>query len=90
MTAGAAGAYGLGAAAIGKTEAAQSAAVVSQKDTPISRLKPMTAGIVPISDDERLARMEKARRLMAGKLFSEDLLNRVEKSLSDFRAKGVQ
>jgi Xaa-Pro dipeptidase len=65
MTAGAAGAYGLGAAAIGKTEAAQSAAVVSQKDTPISRLKPMTAGIVPISDDERLARMEKARRLMA-------------------------
>ncbi len=29
-----------------------------------------------------------ARRLMVGKLYSEDLLNRVEKSLADFRAKG--
>jgi Xaa-Pro dipeptidase len=65
MTAGAAGAYGIGAASLGRTEASQPAAVASQKDTPISRLKPMTAGIVPISDDERLARMEKARRLMA-------------------------
>lgn len=31
----------------------------------IRALRPMTDGIVPISDDERLARMEKARRLMA-------------------------
>ena len=30
----------------------------------IRALRPMTAGIVPISDDERRARMEKARRLM--------------------------
>ncbi|MDP2872131.1 MAG: Xaa-Pro peptidase family protein [Bacillota bacterium] len=34
------------------------------QDNPIARLKPMTDGIVPISDAERLARMEKARRLM--------------------------
>jgi len=52
MTAGAAGAYGV-------------AAIPIQKDAPIGRLKPMTAGIAPISDAERLARMEKARRLMA-------------------------
>jgi Xaa-Pro dipeptidase len=51
MTAGAAGAYGV-------------AAIPIQKDTPIGRLKPMTAGVAPISDAERLARMEKARRLM--------------------------
>ena len=31
---------------------------------PIRRLKPMTAGIVPITDDERRARIEKARGLM--------------------------
>ena len=30
----------------------------------IKALKPMTAGVVPISDDERRARVEKARRLM--------------------------
>lgn len=30
----------------------------------IRALRPMTAGIVPISDEERLGRMEKARRLM--------------------------
>ena len=29
-----------------------------------SALEPMTAGIVPITDDERKARLEKARRLM--------------------------
>ena len=32
---------------------------------PIRKLSPMTAGIVKISDDERRARVEKARRLMA-------------------------
>lgn len=31
---------------------------------PIRNLKPMTEGVVPISDDERRERMEKARRLM--------------------------
>ena len=31
----------------------------------IQALKPMTAGIVPITNDERRARIEKARRLMA-------------------------
>ena len=31
---------------------------------PVRALTPMTAGIVPISDDERRARMERARRLM--------------------------
>jgi Xaa-Pro dipeptidase len=34
------------------------------KDTPISQLKRMTDGIVPITTEERLARQEKARRLM--------------------------
>jgi Xaa-Pro dipeptidase len=32
---------------------------------PIRALRPMTAGIVPIASSERLARIEKARRLMA-------------------------
>jgi Xaa-Pro dipeptidase len=31
----------------------------------VRALRPMTAGIVPISDDERRARLERARRLMA-------------------------
>jgi Xaa-Pro dipeptidase len=67
MTAGAAGAYGIGAAALGNGEAGQAGPPPPPfpKDSPIGRLKPMTAGIVPISDGERLARMDKARRLMA-------------------------
>jgi Xaa-Pro dipeptidase len=65
MTAGAAGACGAAAAAIGSAEAGQAVPAAPPKDTPISRLKPMTAGIVPITDDERRARMEKARKLMA-------------------------
>jgi Xaa-Pro dipeptidase len=32
---------------------------------PVKALTPMTAGVVPISEDERRARMERARRLMA-------------------------
>ena len=60
-----AGACGLAAAAIGSAEAGQAARTAPPKDTPISRLKPMTAGIVPITDDERRARLEQARRLMA-------------------------
>lgn len=35
-----------------------------KRDGPIAALKPMTDGIVPISDEERLARMEKAKRLI--------------------------
>jgi len=35
-----------------------------KRDGPIAALKPMTNGIVPISDAERLARIEKARRFM--------------------------
>ncbi|MGD1009296.1 MAG: Xaa-Pro peptidase family protein [Candidatus Aminicenantales bacterium] len=62
MTAGAAGAYGVAASA-GSAAAGQAAPAVA-KGSPLSRLKPMTAGVVPISDGERLARMEKARRLM--------------------------
>ncbi len=75
ITVGAAGACGVAAAAgkaVGGTGApggrgAEQAAapVPGRKDTPIGRLKPMTAGVVPISDAERLARMEKARRLMS-------------------------
>lgn len=37
---------------------------MAQAPDPIRKLKPMTAGIEPITDNERRARMEKARRLM--------------------------
>ena len=57
-TAGAAGAAWVG----GRVFA--SPAQEPKKDGPIAILKPMTDGIVPISDAERLARMEKARKLM--------------------------
>jgi Xaa-Pro dipeptidase len=33
-------------------------------ETPISRLTPMTGDVVPVSDEERLQRIEKAQRLM--------------------------
>jgi Xaa-Pro dipeptidase len=36
----------------------------SEAGDPISRLEPMTADVVPITDAERLQRIEKARRLM--------------------------
>src|SRR5260370_37028582 len=41
--------------------------IQQQQDVPdlIQRLRRMTAGIVPISDDERKARIAKAQRLMA-------------------------
>src|SRR5438128_5834592 len=51
-------AAGLGAAAAPRTASALGAQRASA-------LKPMTAGIVPIADDERRARLDKARRLMA-------------------------
>ena len=63
MTAGAAGAYGV-AASVGSAAAGQAAPAAAAKGSPLSRLKPMTAGVVPISGGERLARMEKARKLM--------------------------
>lgn len=44
---------------------AESEAAAAQTPDSIARLRPMTAGIVPIGDDERRARIEKARRLMA-------------------------
>jgi Xaa-Pro dipeptidase len=62
MTVGAAGWVG---AVTGRLEAGQAAGTAPPKGSPIARLKPMTSGVVPISDAERLARMEKARRLMA-------------------------
>ncbi len=37
---------------------------LAQTPDPIRRLRPMTDGIEPITDDERRARMDKARRLM--------------------------
>src|ERR1700738_3077637 len=42
-------------------------AIQQRQDTPelIQRLKRMTAGVVPITDDERKARIAKAQRLMA-------------------------
>lgn len=45
-------------------EPGSGAAPSSEVPAPIRVLRPMTAGIVPISDDERRARMEKARALM--------------------------
>src|SRR5437870_1585739 len=41
--------------------------IPQRQDIPesIRRLKPMTTGVVPISDDERSARIAKAQRLMA-------------------------
>jgi len=62
---GAAGAYGVAGAGIGNAAAGQAPPPPRPKDSPIGRLKPMAAGIVPITDDERLARVEKARKLMA-------------------------
>jgi Xaa-Pro dipeptidase len=60
-----AGALGVATAVPKNAAASQMARVAPSRETPIGRLRPMTAGIVPISDGERLTRMEKARRLMA-------------------------
>ena len=62
-------AAGAGAAVSGGSRSsADPGAGVPERDdvpAPIRSLRPMTGGIVPISDDERRARIEKARRLMA-------------------------
>ena len=42
----------------------ESGALAAPLPEPIAQLKPMTAGIAQITDDERKARIEKARRLM--------------------------
>jgi Xaa-Pro dipeptidase len=65
ISAGAVGALGTGGAAFARGEAGQARPAAGRDDAPIRRLKPMTEGIVPISDAERLGRMEKARKLMA-------------------------
>jgi Xaa-Pro dipeptidase len=61
-------ALGTGAAAVGASgcERTQVAAGQTRESGPpsIQALKPMTAGIVPIADDERRARIAKAQRLM--------------------------
>jgi Xaa-Pro dipeptidase len=61
FSAGAAASVCLGASCQGpeKAEPAKKA------EGPLAALKPMTEGIIPITDEERLARIEKARRLMA-------------------------
>ena len=58
---------GVGAVALGAAPAiAQSQRAIDDAVPPTIRaLRPMSADIVPISDDERRARLEKARRLMA-------------------------
>jgi Xaa-Pro dipeptidase len=60
-------AAGIGAAAVASTSralAAQAAAGAADVPPAIRALRPMTGGIVPISSNERGARLEKARRLM--------------------------
>src|ERR1035437_1026042 len=54
----------LGVAAAGVAGARQQTSSVSDA---IGKLKPMTEGVQPITDDERRGRIEKARRLMAAR-----------------------
>jgi Xaa-Pro dipeptidase len=65
IAAGAVGALGIGAGANGNARAGQASAVAPGKESPIGKLKPMLQGIAPISKEERLARIEKARKLMS-------------------------
>ena len=62
-------AAGAGALALGGSTAASARADVDQAaggvPASIRALKPMTAGVVPISDDERKARIARAQQLMA-------------------------
>jgi Xaa-Pro dipeptidase len=67
MAMSAAGAVGASVACGGQgpeAAAAQNTPTTAPDRPAIRALKPMTAGIVPISDDERQARIEKARQLM--------------------------
>ena len=53
-----------GAAALAVPGCSQTQDRTSASSDPISRLKPMMDDVVPITDEERLGRIEKARRLM--------------------------
>ncbi|MEO8660878.1 MAG: Xaa-Pro peptidase family protein [Bryobacteraceae bacterium] len=55
-----------GAAALGLTASPLAPAQTAPLPDPIRRLRPMTQGVVAITDAERQTRMEKARRLMRG------------------------
>src|SRR5262245_4915009 len=55
----------LGGGVFGRAEAQQQQQQQQPVPEAIRNLKPMTAGIQPISDAERQARLEKARRLMS-------------------------
>jgi Xaa-Pro dipeptidase len=64
-----AGALGAGAAAVGCAPAPSGTRDAAAVPEAIAALRPMTDGIVPISRDERLARITKAQQLMeAGRL----------------------
>ena len=71
---GAAAGVGLGAAACGnspETAQAQAPAASSSSMHPaLAALKPMTAGVKPITGDERAARIQKAQQLMAANKIS--------------------
>jgi Xaa-Pro dipeptidase len=54
----------LGATAMAATAAPNVEAKTSKLPAPIEALKPMTAGVKPISKDERSARIEQAKRLL--------------------------
>jgi Xaa-Pro dipeptidase len=86
-TSAAAAAVGTGTIGIASALEAQGAARAREVPEPIRALKPMTAGVAPISDQERLSRIEKARKLMVdngiGAMF-------LEHSSSLFYFTGVQ
>ncbi len=54
-----------GLAAFGRRAVAAPVEIEADVPSSIDRLQPMTNGVVPIGDDERRARIEKAQRLMA-------------------------
>ncbi|MGE5102089.1 MAG: aminopeptidase P family N-terminal domain-containing protein, partial [Deltaproteobacteria bacterium] len=54
----------LGAAAIGSTLVDAAMAEAQGGPSPIAALRPIEPPVLPITDDERRARIEKARRLM--------------------------
>ncbi len=60
-----------------------------RKDTSIETLKKNGVTVIEPPSREELARYDdvgkRGRRLLAGKLYSEDLLNRVEKAIADYR-----
>ena len=80
-------AIGAGAVATGCAAApATNASTTPASDVPdvIRALKPMTAGIVPIPDDERRARIAKAQKLMAEqKIDLVDIVTRMEKLMRE-------